>query len=401
MLPRETISVPDVNDPDVLSSGPIGIVERLPSVAVTGHHHSHSGLMAGASGHHEHHQHSSQFPPTPVGLDHVSPSAASALLAYRDEVENWESQRDSEVAARIYMRHQKATYVTHKLLATFFGVTPSAIQRAIRAIEDGRPVGKRGAPPGQRVAKRSNSDSPVLGLVHNAEQGGILPASAAPFPMYASYGPPELLVKLNHPHARVPTRGSELSAGLDLTACEDAEIPPRGRALVDTGLCMQLPANYYGRVAPRSGLAARLGLDVGAGVIDEDYRGSVKVLLFNHSDSVIVIRAGQAIAQLIVTPYCQGLCREIPHDQDLPDTVRGSGGFGSTDMHMHAPTAPPPSVPVPTPTASSHHGVAGLPGLPPPDNSVSSGSLVLASHSVPTPDPDPVQTEMPRLSLEP
>lgn len=85
--------------------------------------------------------------------------------------------------------------------------------------------------------------------------------------------------------AMLPVRGSALAAGYDVSSAEDAEVPARGKALVSTGLVVAVPEGTYGRVAPRSGLAWKHFIDVGAGVIDADYRGELKVLLFNHSDA--------------------------------------------------------------------------------------------------------------------
>lgn len=98
---------------------------------------------------------------------------------------------------------------------------------------------------------------------------------------------PSMRVQLLDPRAVAPARGSATAAGYDLSALEDGSVPARGRALLRTGLAIALPTDVYGRVAPRSGLAWKKGLDVGAGVIDADYRGEVRVLLFNLSDEDI------------------------------------------------------------------------------------------------------------------
>lgn len=92
-----------------------------------------------------------------------------------------------------------------------------------------------------------------------------------------------LLVKRNpaYPLAKLPTRGSAQAAGYDLYACEDATIPRGGRTVVQTGIHIALPEGHYGRVAPRSGLAVKHGIDVGAGVVDSDYRGLLGIVLFN------------------------------------------------------------------------------------------------------------------------
>lgn len=127
--------------------------------------------------------------------------------------------------------------------------------------------------------------------------------------------------------AIVPTRGSEHAAGLDLYSLNWAKVFPRERALVDTGIIFEIPKMHYGRVAPRSGLAFNRGLDVMAGVIDSDYRDSVKVLLINHSDRPVELPAGTRIAQLIIYPIAMP---ELELVELLDETERNQGGFGST-----------------------------------------------------------------------
>lgn len=119
-----------------------------------------------------------------------------------------------------------------------------------------------------------------------------------------------LLVKRNpaYPLAKLPTRGSAQAAGYDLYACEDALIPKGGRAVVQTGIHIALPEGHYGRVAPRSGLAVKHGIDVGAGVVDADYRGLLGVVLFNFGSDdfqctcakLTPVHAGDRIAQLLI-----------------------------------------------------------------------------------------------------
>jgi len=111
---------------------------------------------------------------------------------------------------------------------------------------------------------------------------------------------PPLQIKLLSPTARPPTRGSAHAAGYDLYASRALTIPARGRALVDTDISIAVPAGTYGRVAPRSGLASKHGIDVGAGVIDADYRGPVKVLLFNFGEEEFGVGVGERVAQLVV-----------------------------------------------------------------------------------------------------
>ena len=125
----------------------------------------------------------------------------------------------------------------------------------------------------------------------------------------------------------LPRRGSARSAGLDICSIEDLEIGPRQRIAARTGLAVAIPPGFYGRVAPRSGLAAKNGLDVLAGVIDSDYRGEVQCLLYNTSDEKIILPAGNKICQLIVE---QIIMPEAVWATDLEETVRGAGGFGST-----------------------------------------------------------------------
>lgn len=127
--------------------------------------------------------------------------------------------------------------------------------------------------------------------------------------------------------AILPTRGSVNSAGLDFYANESTIIFKRGRASVSTGVRAQLHPNTWACVKPRSGLAFRNGLDVGAGVIDCDYRGEWKVLLFNHTDTDYTIIKGDRIAQFIILPYLN----IIPVlAKTLEDSERGNSGFGST-----------------------------------------------------------------------
>lgn len=116
-------------------------------------------------------------------------------------------------------------------------------------------------------------------------------------------------------------------AGADLQAGADAVIPARGRALVPTGISIMLPEGCAGLVWPRSGLAVKQGLDCGAGVIDSQYRGEIKVLLFNHTDAEFQIRKGDRIAQLIIQKV--ETVQFIKVDE-LENTARGEGGFGSS-----------------------------------------------------------------------
>lgn len=136
-----------------------------------------------------------------------------------------------------------------------------------------------------------------------------------------------LRFKQLEPSAVLPRRGSAHAAGLDVCSIEDIEIGPKQRLLARTGLAVAIPPGFYGRIAPRSGLAAKNGLDVLAGVIDSDYRGEVCCLLYNTSDEVIKLAAGSKICQLLVE---QIITPEAVWATDLDETARGAGGFGST-----------------------------------------------------------------------
>lgn len=131
--------------------------------------------------------------------------------------------------------------------------------------------------------------------------------------------------------AVMPTRGSSEAAGYDLYAknTTDTEIPPHGTVMIHTGLAMEIPDGYFGAVFARSGLAAKQGLRPAncVGVVDSDYRGEFMIALHNDTDEPRVIAPKERIAQLVVMPY---LSVEFEETDDLSDTARGAGGFGST-----------------------------------------------------------------------
>ena len=124
-------------------------------------------------------------------------------------------------------------------------------------------------------------------------------------------------------------RGSAGAAGYDLCAAHDGVVPARGKALIKTDLAIMVPVGTYGRVAPRSGLAWKNSIDVGAGVIDEDYRGNVGVILFNHSETDFQVKEGDRIAQLILEKIVTADVEEV---EELDESARGAGGFGSTGI---------------------------------------------------------------------
>lgn len=134
------------------------------------------------------------------------------------------------------------------------------------------------------------------------------------------------LVKLSD-NAKLPTYGDEGAAGLDLYASEDIFIYREEVAMIPTGIAIELPYRCVGKIEGRSSLAMNYGLHVLGGVIDESYRGEIKVLCIHHSDRPLAIKAGDRIAQMLIYP----INKVEPHWVDsLSDTDRGDGGFGST-----------------------------------------------------------------------
>lgn len=138
-------------------------------------------------------------------------------------------------------------------------------------------------------------------------------------------------VKKLNDRAVVPTYGSPFSAGGDLYSAEESEvvIGPGKTAMIGTGLAMEIPEGYVGLVYARSGLATKRGLAPAnkVGVIDSDYRGEIKVALYNQSDAPQAVAAGERIAQIVIAPF---LHAEYEVKETLSDTERGEGGFGST-----------------------------------------------------------------------
>ena len=127
--------------------------------------------------------------------------------------------------------------------------------------------------------------------------------------------------------AILPTRQTKGSAGYDLCSYIDYKIPPNTKQLIDTGISFTVPSGTYGQIAPRSGLSCK-GTHIGAGVIDRDYTGHVKVLMFNLNDKdAIVINKGDRIAQLLLKRI--SVC-DVEEVDELISSERGSDGFGST-----------------------------------------------------------------------
>jgi len=133
-------------------------------------------------------------------------------------------------------------------------------------------------------------------------------------------------VKLNYEDAQAPTRGSDEAAGYDLYSYESETVVPKQIKLIDTGISIRVPEGTYGRIAPRSSVSKK-GILINAGVIDRDYRGPVKVMVHNLSNDNYVINKNDRIAQLILE---QIKTPPVELVEELDDTVRGEGGFGST-----------------------------------------------------------------------
>lgn len=142
-----------------------------------------------------------------------------------------------------------------------------------------------------------------------------------------------LKIALCSSDAIMPTRATTGSAGLDLHSVESVEIPPCSRALIKTGIVIQMPDEVYARIAPRSGLAFKHGIDVMAGVIDQDYRGEIGVILFNSdSNNSFVVQKGDRIAQIIFERIWIPETIQNVQINDLVNTERNSSGFGSSGV---------------------------------------------------------------------
>ena len=135
----------------------------------------------------------------------------------------------------------------------------------------------------------------------------------------------------SNPEATLPSYAHPGDAGMDVRSVEELVIQPGGRALVHTGLVMMLPPGYEAQVRPRSGLALKNGVTVlnTPGTIDEGYRGEVGVILANFGSEPFRVEKGAKIAQIVVAPCTRA---EIVETDDVDDTVRGAGGFGSTGV---------------------------------------------------------------------
>ena len=143
----------------------------------------------------------------------------------------------------------------------------------------------------------------------------------------------EVKVKKLHPNAIVPRYMTEHAAGMDLctVADEPVVLAPGERALLPTGLAMEIPPGYEGQVRPRSGLALKKGIALvnSPGTIDADYRGEIGIIIINHGNEAVEIMPGDRVAQLIIAPVTRAALIEV---DGLNDTARNSGGFGHTGL---------------------------------------------------------------------
>ena len=139
-------------------------------------------------------------------------------------------------------------------------------------------------------------------------------------------------------YAYAPFKATKYAAGFDLRSAYDYVVPPMGREVIETDLQIHLPAGCYGRIAPRSGLAAQHFIDVGAGVVDSDYTGNVKIVLFNFGEERFYVHPGDRVAQLICEKIEYPTLEEVPwtsqlREQSHVESERGSNGFGWSEAN--------------------------------------------------------------------
>lgn len=146
---------------------------------------------------------------------------------------------------------------------------------------------------------------------------------------------PSLFIKKLHPNARLPSRQHPTDAGLDLYTIESGKIPANGKSIISTGIAIQMNGlttnsqTLCMQIISRSGLSAKYSIEKGAGLIDEMYRGEIKIILYNHSNHDYYYKEGERIAQAIIMPV---ILPEIIEVNELDNTKRGLGGFGSTGL---------------------------------------------------------------------
>ena len=137
----------------------------------------------------------------------------------------------------------------------------------------------------------------------------------------------KLKIKKLHPDAIIPTYAHPGDAGMDLRCVENVTVPPGGRASIKTGLAFEIPDGYVGLIWEKSGLSHKHGLKTFGGVIDAGYRGDITISLINLSDKDYTFEKGHKVAQMLIQPI---EIPEIVETEELSETSRGEGGFGST-----------------------------------------------------------------------
>ena len=141
----------------------------------------------------------------------------------------------------------------------------------------------------------------------------------------------KVLIKKLHPNVEIPTYKTKGASGMDLMAFieKPIKLPPNNSCLVPTGISIAFSKDFEIQIRPRSGLSAKNNITVlnTPGTIDSDYRGEIKVIIYNHGDEDFVINNGDRIAQMVLSPVIK---MELEETNDLPKTIRGQGGFGST-----------------------------------------------------------------------
>lgn len=179
----------------------------------------------------------------------------------------------------------------------------------------------------ERRIRVRTEDNFVMDLTERLGQG--IPVAVAPGVTYHLQFDrlPTLRVRKLHERAVIPTRGSASAIGYDLSSLHKLMLPVGGILKVPTGLAIAVPSGHYGRIAPRSGLAVKHGVDVLAGVIDEDYRGEIVVVLVNHGREALWVEEGMRVAQLILE---RASILPVEEVEALDNTQRGAGGFGSS-----------------------------------------------------------------------
>ena len=141
----------------------------------------------------------------------------------------------------------------------------------------------------------------------------------------------KILVKKFDKNVKLPTYKTSGSSGMDLMAHikNKKTINPGKTLIIPTGIAVTVPKNYEIQIRPRSGLAAKKGISIlnTPGTVDSDYRGEIKIILINFSKKSFIVKSGDRIAQMVLCPVAKGKIKEV---KNLPRTVRGKGGFGST-----------------------------------------------------------------------